>query len=302
MPANYYPEGTSPAPVSGWTKIAITSTTNATPVVVTASSAPATGDTIEIEGTGTVDGQWQVTKLSPTTFSLNGSTAPGSTGSGGYFIDYQLTPSLTMVSAGDLLAAAAMNSPIKAAADASPFLYRRMGKWRLVNQYFIDGGVTFPPLYSSPWSTNTGFSSSPATPLASATATFQSLSDTLGIAPNFQAGDMLVFNTAFTALVGNSNGTQHSIAQVGFGLVQGGALLNTGGFPSVLIDAQSTVATAVPCRLHGMCYLPTSGITLPTTALSVCIWGRLDLAPATGTFNLDFIGPWVGQVLQYRPN
>lgn len=70
------------------TSLTITSTTNATPVVVTTSDSHGfvDGDDILLDGTGipALDDQvWRVNALTATTFELDGSTAPGSTSSTG---------------------------------------------------------------------------------------------------------------------------------------------------------------------------------------------------------------------------
>jgi hypothetical protein len=67
----------------------ITATTNATPVAVTTSPAHgySTGDVVRITGTGigALDNRWwKITVTSSTTFTLNSSTAPGSTSATGY--------------------------------------------------------------------------------------------------------------------------------------------------------------------------------------------------------------------------
>lgn len=80
----------------------ITGTTNATPVVITTSVAHgySTGDNVGLSGIGidALDGGanarkwWKITVLSTTTFSLNGSTAPGSTAAvGSVFSDRNAT-------------------------------------------------------------------------------------------------------------------------------------------------------------------------------------------------------------------
>ena len=69
------------------TTAAITGATNATPIVITTSGSTAglAGNTVSIsgvEGNLAANGQWKITVLSPTTFSLNGSV-----GSGLYLVD-----------------------------------------------------------------------------------------------------------------------------------------------------------------------------------------------------------------------
>jgi hypothetical protein len=129
------------------------------------------------------------------------------------------------------------------------------------------------------------------------------MSDTPSLPPTFATGDLLLMSMNFTALT-LVHGTDHLIFELGFGLVQSGALLSALAAPAVLIDNQidnTTQASAV--SLHGLFSLAASGATLPTSALSVGIWGRRDF-PITPAYQIDvdLIGPWTGYMLQLRPN
>ena len=102
----YAAQGTIPSATTGaQVRVAIVSSTNASPIVVDATSHGFnTGDSIEIEGhvTNTAsNGQWQITKVDANHFALNGSTGNGVGGATGYAIDYQLQPALQIPSPGD---------------------------------------------------------------------------------------------------------------------------------------------------------------------------------------------------------
>jgi hypothetical protein len=132
MTSIYSPNGTIVANVRSPNAPAlISSVSNATPAVVTsAGHGMQTGDNIEIELTGVVDGQWVVTVIDANNFSLNGSTASG-TASSGQFWDYTLNPLSELPSDGALASAANLLTPVEGALNMGPFLNRRLGKWRV---------------------------------------------------------------------------------------------------------------------------------------------------------------------------
>lgn len=308
MSTKYNGQATLVSPTKGaGARVAISAVANTSPIAITTSGAHGfnTGDSIEQEGTsGIADGQYQITNVDGTHYTLNGTTANG-TAATGYAIDYELLPAVTIPANGELVDMGPLGSAIEGAYDPIPFLYRRTGKWRLYNQYNILAGNFFSlPMNTNPWSTNTNFTSSTSVALASANFTFESASDLIsGPPPVFAVGDMLVVNASFTAQISNSTGGQAGVAEIGFGLYQGGSFISSYELGAVLIEAQSTVLSAVPVPVSAMSVIQNgSGLTLPTAALSYCIWARLDVAPASGSFNLNLIGRFTGQVMQYRAN
>jgi hypothetical protein len=122
-------------------QIVITSTTNAAPVSVLTNVPHGynTGDTVEIEGTSVsaLNAVWQITVVDTTHYTLNGSTAPGSTGSGGFSTDYELLPAFTIPANGDLADMGVLGATLEGLANPFPFLYRAAGQFRL---YGIAGG------------------------------------------------------------------------------------------------------------------------------------------------------------------
>lgn len=84
----------------------VTGATNESPIVITTSAAHlfATHDTVAITSVGgntAANGTWTITKLTSTTFSLNGSTGSGAYTSGGTAVDQSLTPQIQVPSDGD---------------------------------------------------------------------------------------------------------------------------------------------------------------------------------------------------------
>lgn len=116
-----------PTTVSNSLSRTITDVTNVSPPVVTTSVAHlfATGDRVRISGvlgaTG-ANGDFTITVLSSTTFSLDGAAAPGVYTSGGTVVDRALTPQLTIPSDGDNLDASSVNAAFEALADRTQFL------------------------------------------------------------------------------------------------------------------------------------------------------------------------------------
>jgi hypothetical protein len=303
--------GTLVSPTKGaGVRVAISAVANTTPIEVTTSGAHGfnTSDTIEQEGTGGIaDGQYQITKVDSTHYLLNGTTANG-TASAGYAIDYELQPGIQIPSPGDAASMVTLAPCLQAPINALPFLYRRAGKWRFYNEYNIAiGNQTTLPMSSNPWSTNSNFQSSAAssvpTALASTTTTFESVSDTPSIPPVFANGDLLEVSLTLTAYSLN-HGNQHTILHMGFGIVTASTLQGVLGMPQLLIDNQvNDVTLATPITLAGAFVVDSGSFgTLPTSAASFCIWGRIDLLTGASQFDLDLIGPMNGTIKQWRAN
>lgn len=110
------------------TYVNISSSTNASPIVVTTSSAHGleTGDDTFIYGhrvNTNANGKWTVTVLSSTTFSLNGSTGNGVGAATGVSQSLALGPSFQIPADGDDFDAAAFDVPYEALGDRTTFGY-----------------------------------------------------------------------------------------------------------------------------------------------------------------------------------
>ncbi len=113
--------------VSNTLAATITGATNASPIVITTSAAHlfSTYNRVVVSGvTGNTaaNGVFTITVLSPTTFSLTGSTGNGAYVSGGTATDVSLTPAFTIPSDGDAFNAAAFNVAYQTLADRTQFL------------------------------------------------------------------------------------------------------------------------------------------------------------------------------------
>ena len=119
--------------------INITSSTYATPIVITTSTSHGliTGDIVIVYNHQTnvaANGQFTITVLSSNTFSLNGSANTGGSAGGATGVVQPLTaPSFNQPSDGDGRNAASVNVPLDALADRTAFLQQATGfyKWRL---------------------------------------------------------------------------------------------------------------------------------------------------------------------------
>jgi len=307
MSTVYSGNGTLISPTTGaGVRKAISAVANTTPIAITCTGhGYNTGDTIEQEGTsGIADGQYQITKTSANAYTLNNTTA-GGTASTGYSIDYELLPATTIPANGDLVDMGPLGAALEGSINPQSFLYRRQGKFRLYNQYPIVGGnFISTPFYSNPWSTNTNFTSTSVVALASSTLTLESLSDTTSIPPVFASGDLFEISMNFTAVTLTHTGTQNALIEIGFGLVQNGSLLSTAGLPNAFVNANYLTGgyVATPVALSGWYALASSPVTLPTNALSLCIFARIDYISSSNQVDLNLIGTWSGVCKQWRPN
>jgi hypothetical protein len=122
---------------------------------------------VELEGTGLSafepgvgQSTWIVTVLDTLNFQLNGSTAPGTTTTAGYCIDYEVQPAFQIPVPGELATMRDMAPVLQGMANAIPYGYRNAGKYRLYNYYAgllrASPAVAADP-YSSSWSANAVF-------------------------------------------------------------------------------------------------------------------------------------------------
>lgn len=116
-----------PSGISNTLTRTITNATNASPIVITTSVAHlfATGDTVvntDVVGNTAANGTFRITKISSTTFSLDGSTGNGAYVSGGTTVDASLTPQFSIPTDGDPMSAASINVAFEALADRTQYL------------------------------------------------------------------------------------------------------------------------------------------------------------------------------------
>jgi hypothetical protein len=172
MPELIQGDATKPVATTGAkTRVAISATTNATPIQVTTKTVHGffSGDSVELEGTGiaaidpSIGGQslYVITVIDTLNFTLNGSTAPGSTASTGYCINYEVQPAFQIPNPGELASMRDLAPIFQGQANAIPYAYRNAGKYRIYN-FYVNKLIASPTInmdpYNTAWSTNTSFS------------------------------------------------------------------------------------------------------------------------------------------------
>jgi len=205
MSTTFNPDGTVPSSVEGWTKVAVASSTNSSPIIITATGHGFNnGDTVGIEGhtvNTAANGLWVITYLSTNAFSLNGSTGNGTGTTTGYALDYSVLPQLTLPSDGDLVNASAINTPIEGSSDTIPWMYKRVGRYAVYDQVLLG-------TQDSNWTTGPTTWLSGTQPANSSWNDLQSLTfDPADLTPLVvQRGDILVatFTTTFKVTAGVS--------------------------------------------------------------------------------------------------
>ncbi len=107
----------------------ISNATNASPIVIETSAAHlySTGDLVFISGVAgntAANGEFTITVVDATHFSLNGSTGNGAYTSGGSAVDWSLTPAFQIPSDGDPRHAASVNVALELLAARTQFLQK----------------------------------------------------------------------------------------------------------------------------------------------------------------------------------
>lgn len=259
--------------------VAIASTTNASPIVVTTATAHglATGDDVNVYGHTTntpANGQRSVTVISPTTFSLDGShgtAAGGATGA----VQPLTAPGFQIPSDGDDDDAASVDVALEADADRTAFLLTATGAYKIRNIFQQSRNDT---LFTSVWSTVNIVSTATPTvfgsPFPIQTLTDCEAFDWIDIElQTASAGADLIVQLYYAfGPFGGSPGSWNKLngASWNFGDNAGGS-----------------------CRIRGS----VSGIAVTNQVLYIAAYGVGD-SGATGTFNL--LGDYLLTVTQLR--
>jgi hypothetical protein len=130
----------------------VSGATNASPIVITTSASHlfATADVVVISGVGgntAANGTFSITKLTPTTFELDGSTGNGAYTSGGTALNTSLTPQFQIPADGDGpgIKAADVAVAFEALADRTQFLQREAHEKQLRTDEFTASGTWVAP-------------------------------------------------------------------------------------------------------------------------------------------------------------
>ncbi len=238
MGTNVNGDGTVPH-VTSFAPVAISSSTNATPIVITTGTnhGYATGDTVLVEGHVTntnANALWVVTVLTSASFSLNNSVGNGVGGATGYCIDYAVNPLWTVPSGGDLRNAGSVSSPLTAAANVAPFLYLRTGKYRLFDVYTFGSGANSTS--NAAWSTTT--------PGANTWTSCTSMTALLSFSPSPVCDATSVLDVSLS-FAGNIGGTPGTFAAFAIGMSDNGGAYTVLPTSARAASQISTLGTAI---------------------------------------------------------
>lgn len=125
---------------AGYVQVAISSSTNASPIVITfgGSHNSNEGDTWQVEGhrvNTAANGTWQVHVVSASQLALLNSTGNGVGGATGHGVDYAVNPLLQVPDDADLANGASISTPVEGVFNTVPWLYQRVGGYRLYGVY-----------------------------------------------------------------------------------------------------------------------------------------------------------------------
>lgn len=295
------PQATAPfdalagSPAAG---LSISSSTNATPIVVTTASAHgySTGDTVFIEGhkvNTNANGRWAITVTGASTFSLNGSVGNGVGVATGYVQDFSVNPLLTIPDDGDAAVVSSINPPIEGLFNLAPFFYERVGKFRLYNKW-ANSFLTTP---------TTDFGGTATTvPNGITWADVTSMTSFLtgifsGHAPVMQPGDVLdvIFGCGYHIAYGT--GVTTGVAMALAISIDGAAKVPLTDNARDLNQAGATVTSvdAVGSLLIHLTYYP---IVTGTYDFGLQVLGN----SSGGTNTLHLRSSWSFAINHYRPN
>lgn len=285
MSTVYNANGTLPA-VTKFAPVAIVSSTLATPIVVTLDPAGhgfSDGDTVRISGHDqrAANGLWQITWVSLTKVSLNGSV--GAVGAGtatGIATDLSINPLITIPSSGDGATAASVNPALEGTFNLAPFLFERAGTYRVFNRYLL---ATSDDTWAA-WSTNASLASGAWGTVASGTGLVGFPAAT---------GDLIDISFACTGTTGGG------ASPVPLGL---GASFEAGAYGIIAGSAQRLqTAVANQCiTLRGLYTVPqSSGVNITGSAINLGImaYGNGGAPPS-----LNLIGHRTLIATHYRSN
>lgn len=292
MGTNYNGDGTIPAATSGYNPLSISSSTNATPIEITFGGAHgyATGDTVAIEGhlvNTSANGLWVATVTSATKITLNGSVGVGVGGATGYAVDYAINPLWTLPSGGDPRNASSVSSPLEAAANLAPFMYKRVGQYSLYN---IGRIAHVDTIDSSAWST-TSVASGGSTDWHALTSASWAYQWSTGRSVNIYNTDILVLKF-------------QTLARLNFATVTGSGLAFGANFNGAGTALVTGSATGWDAAFTGAATLETVLYASDFTATQINSVTFQILAANTnvGAQTVELLNPYHLNVMHYRIN
>lgn len=289
MSTTYNGNGNAPTTPQGYARKIVTAATNANPIVITTSTnhGYTSGDTVVIEGAlgnTAANGRFVCTVLTPTTFSIP-VAGNGAWTSGGYSIDYAVLPQVTIPSDGDDFTASAFNPAYQGLQDKAPFLYERVGRYRL---YTIYEAATTDDTWAA-WSSN-----APGSFGAASWSAVSSGSPIFGFAAPIPVAIQNDVLEIWATVSYTTSGTVGGVFAAGLGVVLDGALAQIAGSGQRLGPLQGT-QTANALSLHAFYTVVAAGQHTIDFALTGYGNGAI-------TGNVSFVGHRQFTVHHLRPN
>ncbi len=311
----YNGNATVPTPTGASSQfVAISSTTNTTPITVNTATPHGwfTGDTIEIEGADDPNtnnllnegGLWVITVTGASSFQLNNSVGTLAGGAHGYVYNYEVQPAFQIASPGEAASMTTLGPVLQGIINAIPWLYRLTGRRRLHQLYY--GNTNGAPITGSfaTWSSNTLPTGGTATLLSGSVSGSTTLT-----ALNSLNSDILI--TSRNPIVENGDDLEINWSASGYSLtsaidVQVFLYITDGTNAVVPKDSGAYLfagasARPTPFTIHSVITgstLASSGLTIPTSTLSIGLAG----VPQSNGGSCTLLGPSQINVKQWRRN
>lgn len=286
----YYQNGTTPAAIAP-APIAIASSTNASPIVVTTAAPHGYGTgtwTVQIVGhqvNTAANGLWQAEVTGASTFRLIGSTGTGVGGATGVAQNMSVGPVVTLPADGDLADAASVNGPNESAADVAPYLFQRVGAYNLHAVYQTGTFTSQTNTFSS-----TALTTATWVPLTGLTDIFSASSDRY-----LASGDLLEVEFGTTILLTRGIAVVRYAMAIGLTLNGGAASAQSGSVRVVQLDNAISTTDYMPVSFA---MAIDSGFSADDR-FDISILANKDSAAA---YNLDLIAGYSITVKHYRSN
>lgn len=298
MSSQYNGDGTIPVATAPWTRKAIVSTTNASPIVVNLPTHGFNnGDTIEILGhqvNTNANGVHTITKIDANNFSLNGTTGNGAGSGTGYAVDYSVNPLITIPGDGDLASASSVNPAFEGLFNLAPYNYKRAGQYSLVDVFQADQTAAAPNVRLSGFPVNV-----PSTTTGGVWRDFPTLTALLsfGVPPALSGadGDFLEYDFSFSPRWIVTSPDVYDIAYAVSFETNGGAYSEQIATSYFVQDESGTALNFTsPLNFHG-----TVNGNANSWNFGVRYWFPTTL---TNTAVLDLFNAWNLTVKHYRSN
>jgi hypothetical protein len=310
MPTNYSPDATKPYRSNSKFSVPITSTSNSSPITIVTGSTHglSTGDCVEVVGAQDpfANATFQVIVIDTITFQLAGSVGTLSGGAHGNVYPISVDPSFSLPADGtDLVDASSVNAPLEGSVNTIPWLYQRLGRRRLVDQYLATGSATpWTNWAGSPGSTAIADTNTPQAISANLFSPFPNYTNPPGLATN----DTLEIDlcTDFIVVVGANYTVPAYATQAGIGVTF--APSTTPGLVAssvVSLGPPSLTQYATGTSYYGAVRMKCWAVASAVESFGVYLMGNVynvTTAPISPAITITPTGVWRCQVNHYRLN